>query len=138
MITIPAKCYEKRNDTIISLGEKGKKIVFLNPENTLVEIITVDEHAIKEGIRCDRLLITENKVEHYIEFKGSDIIKAFQQISRSIDKLTENKKNPKFCYIICSRVSGIPVTNLQSNKILLKNSFNCMTTIKEKYLEVRI
>ena len=67
------KCISKTNDSQIKFEENKRKIIFLNPQRLTYERVDVDGCTIKEGVRCDKLLLSaDEREEHYVELKGTD------------------------------------------------------------------
>jgi len=69
------------------------------------------------GAKCDFLLLNcEQKQSYFIELKGSDIIRAIEQIDRSIDKLRNELSGfAFFARIVITRAN---TTALKNTKIL--------------------
>ncbi len=91
-------------------------MMFENPGRRRVRKIRVDDCAIKDGVRCDWLVIAQDGKEHFIELKGRDVRHAIEQLKASIPKLSADPKNsPKCSYIICTRcpLSGTDIQNYQ-------------------------
>jgi hypothetical protein len=53
------ECTEKKADSKILLTENRMKMIFLNRKRKVVKVVTVDDCAITEGMRCDYLVINE-------------------------------------------------------------------------------
>jgi hypothetical protein len=80
---------------IVSLKENQSKIIFENPAQLEICILTVDGEAnngaIRDGLRCDYALTAENiEGEFYIELKGRDIKHAFKQLEATIKQISED------------------------------------------------
>jgi hypothetical protein len=87
------KCETKNSNSNIVITDPGSKnnrskFRLDNPKKASIRVIQVDDCAIKEGIRCDYLLILPDGQELYIELKGSDVTHALKQIIESINQLT--------------------------------------------------
>ena len=100
----------------ISIQEKGKKYLANNKNEKLVSVSRIDDCLIKDGNKCDFLLLNcDNKQAYFIELKGSNLLHAVDQISTSIDriggKLSEFKINGR---IVPSRVYP---PDIRSNKV---------------------
>lgn len=62
----------------------------------------VDGCAIKDGIRCDYLVIDQHRDEYYIEFKGKRTAEACRQILATVKLLQTSARN-KYGIIIATR-----------------------------------
>jgi hypothetical protein len=73
---------------MITAEEKGKKYIGHNISGKLFSRFRVDGCLIKEGKKCDFLILDcEEKKAYFIELKGKDILNALEQIDRSIEVL---------------------------------------------------
>lgn len=134
-MSYPVKCETVRKDPSIVVSDPGSrnnrsKFRLLNPKRVFIKIIRVDDCAIKEGIRCDYLLVLPSRQEIYIELKGSDVRHAVDQIARSIDLLTcTDKSQRKLCFIATTRcpLSSAQIQNLKKK---FKKEYNATLTIK--------
>ena len=136
---IPVECIETRQDSNIVVSDKGSKnnrskfrLKIIG--NASVQVITVDGCAIKEGVRCDYLLIPlkGKKLpikELYIELKGTDIKHAVEQIARSIELLTTGREVEKLCFVAVNR-SPLTSPEIQKLKKRLKRKHNAKLTVK--------
>ncbi len=124
--SIPEKCRQKRRDQKIVLKEKRSKIVFENPQRLEIEVIQVDECAIRDGKRCDHLVLRQNPQEEYfIELKGSDIQKAFDQLARSIKLLsTSPPEGRRECIVVTRRVPRLVPRIQKAQKRFRKDSID--------------
>jgi hypothetical protein len=80
------------NDTRSKAVFKDKKVsrqfIAINKASKKIMGLRVDDCLIKEGAKCDFLLIIEAEEKMYfIELKGSDLIKAVDQINATLDRL---------------------------------------------------
>jgi hypothetical protein len=92
-----------------------------------------------DGAKCDFLLLNcEQKQSYFIELKGSDIIRAIEQIDRSIDKLkTDLPDFAFFARIVLSRVNTIDLKNTKLLKLekkveVLKGDLKKQTRLLEE------
>ncbi|OXB93121.1 hypothetical protein [Parageobacillus galactosidasius] len=83
------RCLEYNdNRSLVTVEENGRGIKFINNKRKKVALYRVDGCILTEGIKCDFLfLINEDKRAFFIELKGSDLEKAVQQISKTIEQL---------------------------------------------------
>jgi hypothetical protein len=126
-------CTTEVQDNIISLIDKkgGKsKIHFHNPKRRKIKKKIVDDCLIKEGKRCDYLLLDHKAIEYYVELKGREISYACTQIEETIKKLSTNINNgQKYAFIISSKCPLI-TSQTQKLKVSFKKKYN--TTLKVK------
>ena len=80
---------DKRSKAVFK--DKGSGLSKFNAINQLsksIKGLRVDDCLIKEGAKCDYLLIIEAEEKlYFIELKGSDLVKAVDQINTTLDKL---------------------------------------------------
>ena len=89
----------------IVLTENKRCFVLVNPSLKIFRKIKVDGCAIKDGVRCDYLIIGSDPIEYFIELKGCDIDHALEQLETSIRKIgSKDSKIRRNSYIVCSRV----------------------------------
>ncbi len=140
MIDIEGRCVQETTDSNIKFEENGKKIVFRNPQRKSCLKIQVDGCVITQGVRCDNLLkiggISDTGSEFYIELKGTDIVHAAEQLSKTISSL-HNDESEVSAYIICSNVKPAVRTSIQIQKVKFKNALNAKLIVKESgYQEI--
>jgi hypothetical protein len=102
------QCERITKAQIIPLKENQSKIIFENPNQLEVCILTVDDKdnaVIQDGLRCDYALTAENiDAEFYVELKGRDIKHAFKQLEATLQQISEDpQRQPKYCFVISSR-----------------------------------
>ncbi|AOY83768.1 hypothetical protein BJP36_31440 [Moorena producens JHB] len=123
---------EYKDDKKIVLSENRSKLTFFNPKQDQIRIIKVDGCAIRENktLRCDYLLVPTNKVEIYVELKGSKIIHAVEQIESTIRLLSDNpQKIKKLCFVVSTRVPKL-TTTIQQLKIKFRKHYNASFEVK--------
>ncbi len=124
------KCEQIVNHSQIVLKEKRSKITFENGFHKNVRIIKIDGCVITEGLRCDYLVITENKIENYVELKGSNILHAVKQLEQTISKVSEDPTRwVKYCFVISTRCPLL-TTKIQNIKYIFKKQYNAKLIIK--------
>jgi len=140
MVNVNEICVTQTSDTNIKFEEKKRSILFHNKNNHKCSKVVVDGCAIKDGIKCDNLLVdmvTNN--EFFVELKGEDVNHAISQLERSIsllsDKTILNKK--VFAFIIPTNVSPTLNTRIQIQKKKFKKK-GITLQIKEKRLIVSL
>lgn len=108
-----------------------------NPTKLSIKIVRVDDCVIREGIRCDYLILTPNGEEMYVELKGSDVRHAVKQIARSIDLLTCTcQPVPKKCFIASTRCP-INSTEIQNLKKKFRRQYNAELVIKNGEIDYK-
>lgn len=131
------KCEQVRKDSKIVITDPGSgnnrsKFRLENPNQLKIKVIQVDDCVIRQGMRCDYLVITpsqNNGQEIYIELKGSDVKHAAKQIATSIQQLTDNMSVSKLCFIASTRCP-INSTEIQNIKKKFKQQYKAKLTIK--------
>ena len=82
-------CQEQQ--AIIVSSEQGRQHRAINSDRCFVTHYQIDGAVIRTGLRCDYLLINEDKSDAYlIELKGTDIVHA-------VDQLEATAQTPKTC-----------------------------------------
>ena len=98
-----------RYQRIIVSKDKGTSCKHI-ANNTCVAYVThykIDGCVITQGIRCDFLLINEEtKIAYLIELKGSDLIKATQQLENTEKVLHQQLSQYQIMYRIVMRKSS--------------------------------
>lgn len=142
---IGSACSSISNKKIICFKDSGasRKVIFNNNLQLEVVDVRVDGCLIKHDIpKCDFMLIIPSGYkysENFIELKGSNVLRAVEQISSTIDHLSNNgilyKKTLKAGYIACSRFPREDTT-VQSLKMKMKRDYNLALTIKSQQIEI--
>ena len=82
-------------------GVTSPKHIANNREKSLVYQYKIDGEAITVGPRCDYLVINEDlKTAYLIELKGSDLLKAAEQLDETAQKLSRELKDYDLSYRI--------------------------------------
>lgn len=126
------KCSENTKNKIIVLTDKGSygKMTFNNPSQKNITKIRVDGCLIKDGRKCDYLVINHDQTEHFVELKGTKIYDACEQIELTIKALSKSiHKKLKYSFIVSSACPLI-TTDVQKLKIHFKKNYNCILTVK--------
>lgn len=125
-----SNCRETSKNKEFIFEEKRSKLTLKNSNEVYSTKIKVDGCEIKgDTKRCDFMLTTD-KLEIYIELKGTDISKAIIQIESTIGKLGSNNSIPeRKAYIICTRVP-LASTEIQILALKLKKNFNANLIVK--------
>lgn len=109
------------NDTRSKAVFKDKKVirqfVAINKSSKMIKGLRVDDCLITDGLKCDYLLIIEAEEKlYFIELKGSDLIKAVEQINITLDKLLPSIDNK----IVNGRIvlSKVNTPDLQHSRLI--------------------
>lgn len=115
-------CFEfiKQKNKIVTCSDKKSSTKYIYENNSLDELSKyfVDGCLVAdEGSKCDFLLLNcSKKISYFIEMKGSDLIKAVEQIDRSIDLLHKDfNKYSVHARIVLTRVN---TTDLKNTKLI--------------------
>ena len=131
-------CIHSTTDSQIKLEEKGRKIIFRNPQRLTYKVVQVDGCTLKEGIKCDKLLLSaDEQEERYVELKGVDVLHAIQQIETTIDRLGEFDTH-RHAYVICTNVSPAYTTQIQRKHLLFKKKYKSELLVRERQLTVSL
>ncbi len=134
-------CCQVTTDSNILFKEQQSSIVFHNSRNKECTKVTVDGCQITEGDRCDGLLVeNDNKNEHFVELKGTDVSHALLQLERSISQLTDTKEKHKkvFSYIICVNNSPKNTSKIAKFRKNLMQKYHATLDIRERRWTVEI
>jgi hypothetical protein len=111
------------------------KIYFSNPKKRKVKKMIVDDCLIKEGKRCDYMLLDHKTIEYYIELKGKEVAYACAQIEETIKKLSLNKsKAQKYAFIV-STSCPLTTASIQVLKAGFKKRYNGVLFVKNNMHE---
>lgn len=101
-IASESQCEEFRDDRkIILVEENGRKFIGQNNYRKLFVKFRIDGCLIRDGKKCDYLLINIcEKKAYFIELKGQDLVVAIEQIGTSIDYFIDRLDG----YIVNARV----------------------------------
>lgn len=131
-------CVLEVDDSQIKFEENKRKIIFLNPERHAYKKVDVDGCTIKDGMRCDKLLLsTDEREERYVELKGTDVMHAIEQLEATINRLGEHNEN-RHAYVICTNVAPAIESRIQLKMKLLKSKYNSALKIQGKQLSVTL
>ncbi|MBD2484655.1 hypothetical protein [Planktothrix sp. FACHB-1365] len=129
------ECEKIISDKRITRKENQSQIIIENPNQFKVCVVQVDGCAIKEGLRCDYLVIPDQQdikrtLEIYIELKGSKILHAIEQLEATIKQLSDDPaKQKKVCIIISTRCP-LATTEIQNFKRDFKKKYNATLEVK--------
>lgn len=135
------KCAHKSTYKIITAEENKRKLTIKNPSGKVIKKIQVDGCLpITSGKRCDYMFELGEPVAHvlYLELKGCDVEKAYEQLTATIDIfLTEHQGCKKECHIVASRVprAGTKVQQLKV-KILKTKQARLIVSTNQAFITV--
>ncbi len=130
-------CEEITNDVKIVLEEKRSKITFINNLTRYIHKIKIDDCVIKEGPRCDYLLIDNADTYYWVELKGADVKHAIEQLKASMIKFG-NKTNQSYSFIISTKVNPSLSTTIQVKKRYFIEHFKSILNVKNSPCEFDI
>ncbi|MGM9740214.1 MAG: hypothetical protein ACI3ZP_06375 [Candidatus Cryptobacteroides sp.] len=129
-------CICEANDSKIKFEENNRKIVFLNPERKTYLKVAVDGCTIRDGLRCDNLLLSSDEhEERYVELKGVQVMHAIDQLEVTINRLGEYDEN-RHAFVISTNVAPAITSQIQRKIKLFKQTYNSSLTIRERQLTV--
>ena len=136
MKNVPDICAKETTDSVIKFQEQRSIIRFLNDKRLNYKKIQVDGCALHEGLKCDKMLCSaDEREEHYVELKGSDVLHAIDQLRQTIIKLGEYDDKRR-SYVVCTKVAPKISTLIQRAKAEFRKKYNSDLQIKETPLEV--
>ncbi|MDD6473331.1 MAG: hypothetical protein PUF62_09940 [Bacteroidales bacterium] len=131
-------CISETTDSQIKFEENKRKIIFQNLSRFPYECVDVDGCTIKEGVRCDKLLISaDEREERYVELKGTDVMHAIEQLEETIKHLGEYTDN-RHAYVISTNVAPAIDTKRQVKIKYFKEKYCAELKIQEKQLKVSL
>jgi hypothetical protein len=132
------KCATQSTHKIITAEENRRKLTINNPSTRVIRKIKIDGCLpIKSGLRCDYMFEIDDLASQvicwviYLELKGCDIEKAYNQLVATIDRfIIEHRGIKKECHIVASRVpkAGPKVQQLKIRLLKDKNATLIVST----------
>lgn len=137
-------CERTRSDKRIVLRDRGSKnsrsqLELVNSQQGEIRIVEIDGCVIKDGKRCDMLVIFDwEDKELYVAFKGNKVGQAVEQLEETI-KFIRNRRNArvKEC-IICPSRNPKTSTEIQKYKQKFKTSYQAKLIIKSGSYSYRV
>jgi len=121
-------CATQSTNKIITAEENRRKLTIKNPSEKVIRKIKVDGCLlITSGKRCDYMFEIDNAASEisnviYLELKGCDIEKAYEQLIATIEIFKVKHQNTKKeCHIVASRVPKAG-TKAQQLKVKMKKN----------------
>jgi len=129
------KCSKDIKKKIIAVSENTRKFEIRNDNSRSVNKVRVDGCLIDDNReRCDYLFEID-KLVIYVELKGSDIQKAYNQLIATIGYCKHrHDKSVKECYIVASRVPRAG-TDIQTLKKKMANTHKIQLFVKTQKAE---
>lgn len=125
-------------DQRIVLREKRSNICFRNARRARIRKIVIDGCVIKDGPRCDHLLIEAAPVEHFVELKGSNVRHALDQLEATIKQVSALAETAvKRAYVISTRCP-LASPEVQAHQRRFKRAYNAALVIRRSGCEVVI
>jgi hypothetical protein len=136
-VQIPKECTKNHRGKEIVCAEKGRKMIFLNPNQRVVGKHIIDGcqrlRAFLSDANCklcDFLVVDWRSEEHYVELKGSNVEHALRQLESTILQLGSAKTNSRvYCWIITTE-SPSTQSKFQVLKEKFENQFKARLTIR--------
>lgn len=93
---------------VVTAEENKRKLVINNPGGKTVLKVLIDNCVVKDNSpRCDYMFEIGSPIERiiYLELKGCDVDRAFEQLCATVDRFAGNHKMfRRECHIVASRV----------------------------------
>lgn len=138
MRKVPEACIKITTDSNIKFQEKNSIIHFKNPDRLTYKRVQVDGCVLKDGLKCDNLLCSQDEhEERYVELKGADVLHAIDQLRNSIEKLGEFTDN-RHAYVVCTKVYPSYKTKIQLAQVEFRNKYKSTLTVKTTPLNVKL
>ncbi len=139
----PERCqkHSDKRKTVVLRDPKGGRSEYRaqNPKQRTVTVLEVDGCCIKQDEACDFLMLADNDDAWLIELKGSDVIKAIQQINATLDVL-EKKLQPRAIHarIVPTRFPTPNIVTMHEQKLRKrlggKEQYRCQNRVLEETL----
>ena len=119
--------------TLISVKENGKKYILKVSENCFSSVFQIDGCIIREGEKCDKLIlceVTPNSItlnEVFVELKGCDVSHAIKQLEATLQCPTlKHTSTRRFARIIASSYpSSKNNPMVERAKVRLRTQYQC-------------
>lgn len=110
MISIPAICTERTSDSQIVFRENKAKLSFVNSQRKAYDKIKVDGCVLREGNKCDFLLVSsEFGDQYFVELKGENLNHAIVQLEATFEKLLDTREDVMKKAFVVSSNSGMRI-----------------------------
>lgn len=126
------------SDPVIAFRENNRIMRFINSSRKPYIKVHIDGCAVTQGLRCDFLMTSDDeREEHFIELKGTDVKHAIEQLKASISNIGEYSDN-RHAYIVSTNQAPALRTSVQRAKLEFRNKFKSTLDVKERHIEVRL
>jgi hypothetical protein len=147
-MSIQNNCEQINTEKLIICGENGRTITIKNNYRWEICIVQIDNCLINDNSkRCDIMvrLPSQKKIEKgiqaikLVEFKGSDVAKAFEQLETTLNHpaIAPDKPFINEC-LIASKFSPSFSGTMQSQKLIFLEKYNMPVQIGRKNLIIDI
>lgn len=131
-------CICETTDSQIKFEENKRKVVFQNPQRRSYKCVDVDGCTIKDGIKCDKLLLSADEhEERYVELKGTDVMHAIDQLEETIKRLGEYDDD-RHAYVVSTNVAPAINTKCQAKIKHFKEKHHSELKIQGRQLTVAL
>lgn len=131
-------CITPTTDSQIKFEELKKKLIFLNPQRRSYKKVQVDGCTLKDGIKCDNLLLSADEYEErYVELKGTDVMHAIDQLESTIIRLGEFDNN-RHSYVVGTNVAPAYTSQIQQKQKLFMQKYKSELLVRERHLIVSL
>jgi hypothetical protein len=117
-------CEELTTDTRILLSEKQSRLCFVNNSKASVRKVKVDGCVIRDGLRCDWLIIGADQSEFFVELKGGDVHHGIKQLEASMHLRDTESSAPKLACLVNARMAKPARTRYLKSKETFKKKYN--------------
>lgn len=130
------KCIRETADSQIKFEENKRKIIFQNPQRRSYKRVDVDGCTIKDGIKCDKLLLSSDEhEERYVELKGTDVMHAIDQLEETIKRLGEYDDD-RHAYVVSTNVAPAIDTKRQTKIKFFREKYHSELRIQGRQMGV--
>ncbi len=130
-------CRVTCEDAIIVFEENQRTMRFLNTHRRSVEKVKVDGCLLREGRKCDYLLIDHEQKEYYVELKGIGVLHAFDQIEATVQQISQQTTQLRQGFVIATRVMPNSQSRIQVRQSQLKEK-GIIVMVKNRQHEHRL
>jgi len=93
---IAAECIEATTDSRVKVSERGRKAIFLNPDNCNYSKVRVDGCVVKNAKAADWVVSKHAVGDIIVELKGRNVEHAVKQINATAALWTEKRLVDRF------------------------------------------
>lgn len=131
-------CIRETTDSQIKFEENRRKVIFQNPQRRTYKCVDVDGCTIRDGIKCDKLLLSADEhEERYVELKGTDVMHAIDQLEATIKRLGEYDDD-RHAYVVSTNVAPAIDTKRQAKIKYFKEKYHSELKIQGRQLTISL